>query len=137
MMALSESDSTPTDALETFLDASDQIAALSEPELKATYVRVRLAREARGEFDHAEIVEWLADPCDDYLGTFARKLGLDVNPWTGTVVAELWDLLLTDGVSEETAVATVRSALEDWTRESVGGADAKVLNQMLDHYADG
>jgi len=126
-----------TSEIATLLDASDRIAALSERELKATFVRVRLAREARDEFDHSEIVEWLADPCDEYLGTFARKLGLDVDPWTENVVAQLWDLLLTDDVAEETAVATVRSALEDWTRESVGGADAKVLNQMLDHYADG
>lgn len=142
-MAQSDSDSTATvcmtatnDALDQILDSEARLDALSDDALRATYVRVRLAREAMGEFEHAEIVNWLADPCDDYLGQFARKLGLDVNPWTDDVVATLWDECLTDDVVDEDALDTVRASLERRARECVDTPDAVVLTQMLGHYAD-
>jgi hypothetical protein len=141
-MALSESDSdvdaAPRDnTLKSLLDANEQVESLSKKDVKATYVRVRLSREAMGEFDHGDIVDWLADPCDDYLGRFAQKLGLDICPWTENVTAELWDRVLNEDVSDEKAVEIIRDSLKDSARESVGTPDAKVLNQMLDHYADG
>ncbi len=119
------------DTLEQILNADDPLDQLGDDELKAVYVRVRLARTAIGEFSRAEIVDWLADPHDDYLGQFAQKLGLDVNPWTDDVVATLWDECLTDDVADEDALATVRESLKNDARECVGTADAEVLRELL------
>jgi len=130
------SSTDPRDSLRQLLDADDALDTLTDDELKAIYVRFRLARTAMGKFEHAEIVDWLADPCDDYLGQFAQKFGLDVSPWTDDVVAELWQECIIDDVADEPALATVRESLKDAARETVGTPDAVVLRELLQHYTN-
>ena len=127
---------TTNNTLNTLLDADSTLDALSDSELKATYVRVRLASEALGEFGHAEIVDWLADPCDDYLGQFAKKLGLDVSPWSQTLVEDLWTQAIDAETSDDTVLPAVRDSLKSRARECVGTPDAIVLRTMLSHYAN-
>lgn len=126
----------PRASLHRVRDADAAIDALTDGEVKAVYVRVRLARTAMGERPPAEIVDWLADPCDDYLGQYATKLGLDVCPWTDDVVAALWDACITDDVPDAAALDAVRESLKDDARECIGTPDATVLTRLLRHYAD-
>ena len=122
------------DQLEQILSKDQAVDQLDTDDLKGTYVRVRVAREAMGEVEQDDIVEWLETSCDDYLGTFAAKLGIDVNPWTDDVVDTLWDLCIADETAEADAHKAARKSLKQTARECVGTADAVVLNRLLSHY---
>ena len=120
-------------ALENVLSADEQIDAMDAAEVKDAYVRVRLAREARGEYEFGDITEWLEGTSLDMVGTFANKLGLDVDTWDGDVVEQLWQICTTDNSSESEKVIAIRESLKADAKNNVGSPASKVLTAALDN----